>query len=84
MLPNATITQFRDWWLNGALMEWQWRGKTEALLVKACRSAILSTTNLIWTCLGRNPGFQGGRPNRLTAWTMARLARTRCISYNTC
>jgi len=29
---------------------------------KPCRSATSSTTNLTWTDLGSNPGFNGDRP----------------------
>jgi hypothetical protein len=49
---------------NGALVEWNWQGKT-------CPSATLSTTNPTWTDPGSNPGLRGGRPaaNRLSHGT---------------
>jgi len=47
---------------HGALVDWQWLGKTEAITVKPT----LSTTNLNW-----NRMWEVRRP-RPTAWKMAR------------
>jgi hypothetical protein len=52
---------------NGALVEWNWQGRTEVLWKKkTCPSATLSTTNPTRT---RASAVRG---RRLTAWTMAR------------
>jgi hypothetical protein len=54
---------------TGALMEWNWQGKTEVLGGKTCSSAILSTTNPTWT----DPDLRGERPatNHLNHGTAA-------------
>jgi hypothetical protein len=54
--------------INGALVEWNWQGKTEVLGEKTCPSDTLSITNPTWTEPGSNPGLRSGRPavNRLS------------------
>jgi hypothetical protein len=56
---------------NGALVEWNWQGKTEERGAKTCPSATLSSTNPTWTDPGSNPGLRSGRPaaNRLSHGT---------------
>jgi hypothetical protein len=56
---------------NGALVEWNWQGKTEVLGGgggEPCPSGTSSTTNPTWTNLGSNLGLHGERPatNRLS------------------